>query len=715
MMKTRNTLLSTAVLAALQLPAVALAQSAPPQLEEVLVTAQKRAQRFSDVGISGTAYSGESLAEAGVTQLTDLALLTPNVQIKDVMGNSIPNVTIRGIGLNDYAANNNPAAGIYIDDVYLVSPAMLSFGMFDLERVEVLKGPQGTLFGRNTTAGTVSFISKKPSDELDGYFTVEAGNYERILAEGAVGGPITDTLAGRIAIQTVQQGEGFQTNRVNGEKIGEIDRTSARGQLEWTPSDDLGVLLSVYGGNDKSDVWLIKIDNPFTTEDDGDTNPYRSGASNDPHMDNETTGANLTVNWSMSDALTLTSITGYQDFSRFIVEDRDGASLIMLDGTFDNQIDQFSQEVRLTHVGDELVLIGGVFYGEDSVDTRDEFLATDLLALLGLAGVDVIGNEYKQDTTSAALFLQSEWSFNPSWKLTAGARYTDESKDFSGAYTFLIAGGVEAPLYPDVVEEFSTDNVSGKLGIDYTGIENTLLYASVSRGFKSGGFQGQLSFDPAALLPFDDETVLAYEAGMKTRRLGNSLELNASVFFYDYEDMQFYGGLFDSPVGVLFGITNVGDAEVKGAEADLWWRPTEGLDLRFGLGWLDTEITRSVVDGVATGSELPNAPEITFSSMIGYEWPITGALMANVAFGADFQDSVSYDIIRNPPQAQEGSYWLYDARVGIGAADDRWDISLWGKNLADEQYRSQVIFSSVGYGETWGMPRTYGVTFSMRM
>ena len=232
-------------------------------------------------------------------------------------------------------------------------------------------------------------------------------------------------------------------------------------------------------------------------------------------MDLENTGANLTIDWSLSDALTLTSVTGYQDFSRFHVEDRDATSLIMLDGTFDNQIDQFSEEVRLTHVGDSLVLIGGAFYGEDTVDTRDEFLATDLLALLGLAGVDVIGNEYQQDTTSMALFLHSEWSFSENWKLTAGARYTDESKDFAGAYTFLIAGGTEIPLYPDVVDEFNTDNVSGKIGLDYTGIEDTLLYASVSRGFKSGGFQGQLSFDPAALLPFDDETVLAYEVGMK--------------------------------------------------------------------------------------------------------------------------------------------------------------------------------------------------------
>ena len=714
-MNARNPLLGAAILAALQMPAAALAQSATPQLEEILVTAQKREQRFGDVGISGTAYTGESLAEAGVVQLSDLAMLTPNVQIKDVMANSIPNVTIRGIGLNDYAANNNPAAGIYVDDVYLVSPAMLSFAMFDLERVEVLKGPQGTLFGRNTTAGTLNFVSKKPGDELEGYLTLDYGNYERLLAEGAIGGPITDTLGGRIAVQTIQQGEGHQTNRLNGRKIGEVDRTAARGELSWKPSDDVSALLSVYGGTDKSDVWLIKIDNPFTTEDDGDTNPYRSGASIDPHMDLESTGVNLTIDWSLSDVLTLTSVTGYQDFSRWHVEDRDATSLIQLDGLFDNEIDQFSQEVRLTHVGEELVLIGGVFYGEDSVDTRDEFVATDLLALLGLAGVDVIGNEYQQDTTSMALFLHSEWSFADDWKLTAGARYTDESKDFNGAYTFLIAGGAEIPLYPDVVEKYDTDNVSGKIGLDYTGIEDTLLYASVSRGFKSGGFQGQLSFDPAALQPFDDEEVLAYEAGMKTRKLGNSLELNASVFFYDYEDMQFYGGLFDSPVGVLFGITNVGDAEVKGAEADLWWRPAAGLDLRFGLGYLDTEITNSVVDGVATGSELPNAPEFTFSSMASYEWPISGSLTAEVAVAADFQDNVTYDIVRAPPEAIEGSYWLYDARIGIGSADDRWNVSLWGRNLGDEQYRSQVIFSSVGFGETWGLPRTYGLTLTTRM
>ena len=714
-MNARNPLLSAAILAALQVPAAALAQSATTQLDEIVVTAQKREQRFGDVGISGTAYTGEALAEAGVAQLTDLALLTPNVQIKYVMANSIPNVTIRGIGLNDYAANNNPAAGIYIDDVYLVSPAMLTFGMFDLERVEVLKGPQGTLFGRNTTAGTLNFISKKPGDELDGYLTFDVGNYERILAEGAIGGPITDTLSGRIAIQTIQQGEGFQTNRLNGAKIGEVDRTSARGELQWKPSDDVNVLLSLYGGTDKSDVWLIKIDNPFTTEDDGDTDPYRSGASNDPHMDLETTGANLTIDWSLSDALTLTSVTGYQDFSRFHVEDRDASSLIMLDGTFDNQIDQFSEEVRLTHVSDDLVLIGGAFYGEDSVDTRDEFLATDLLALLGLAGVDVIGNEYQQDTTSMALFLHSEWGFSEDWKLTAGARYTDESKDFAGAYTFLIAGGTEIPLYPDVVETYDTDNVSGKIGLDYTGIEDTLLYASVSRGFKSGGFQGQLSFDPAALQPFNDEEVLAYEVGMKSRFAGNSLEFNASVFFYDYEDMQFYGGLFDSPVGVLFGIANIGDAEIKGAEADIWWRPTEGLDLRFGLGYLDTEITNSVVDGVATGSELPNSPEFTFSSMARYEWAISGTLTAEVAVALDFQDNVTFDIVRAPPEAIEGSYWLYDARIGVGAADARWNVSLWGKNLADEEYRTQVTNSSVGYGETWGMPRTYGLTFTTRM
>ncbi len=715
-MKARNTILSAAILAALQLPAVALAQTAANQLEEITVTAQKRAQSFNDVGIAVTAFTGEDVEALGFDQLKDIGAQTPNVQIKEVVANSVANVTIRGVGLNDYAANNNPAAGIYVDDVYLVSPAMLNFGLFDIERIEVLKGPQGTLFGRNTTAGTVNFVSRKPTEQTEGYLNLDYGRYERAVVEGAIGGPIGDTVSGRIAIQTIQQGSGYQTNRLTGDKVGEVDRTSVRGQLAWNASEDVKVLFNLHGGEDNSDVSLIKIDNPFSTEDDGDSNPYRSGASVDTRMELESKGASVTVDWSLSDSLTLTSVTGYEDFSRFHVEDRDATSLIMLDGYFINDVEQLSQELRLTSIGDKLVLIGGVFYGEDTVDTRDRFDATDLLALLGLAGVDSIGNEYSQDTESMALFVHSEYSLTPDWKLTTGARYTDETRDFTNAFTFLIpTGGSDVPLYPPVEEHYDVTDLSGKIGIDYSGFDNTLLYASVSRGFKSGGFQGQLSFDPGALTAFDDETLIAYEAGLKTRALGNTLQFNASVFFYDYSDLQFYGGLFDSPVGVLFGITNVGDAEIMGAEADLWWRPMAGLDLRFGLGLLDTEITRSIVDGVASGSELPNAPDMTFNTMIRYQWPLSSGLKADAMFAANYQGDLTYDVVRDPPEAEESAYWLADARFGIGAADDKWNVSVWAKNLFDERYRSQVLFSSVGFGETYGPPRSFGISLTLRM
>jgi iron complex outermembrane receptor protein len=706
---------ASALVATVVAPAPVVAQAADTALEEIVVTAQRREASLQTVPIAITAFSGEDIEARGFNQIKDLAAQTPNVHIKDVIGNSIPNVTIRGVGLNDYAANNNPAAGIYVDDVYLVSPAMLTFQMFDVDRVEILKGPQGTLFGRNTTAGTVNFFGRKPTETFEARGNLEFGRFEHALLEGAVGGPLGETVSGRLALQTVQQGSGWQTNRLTGEKIGEVDRTAVRAMLNWKPSEDVNVLLNLHGGRDRSDAPLIKIDNPFSAEDNGDRDPYRSGASIDPRMETDAAGASVTINWTISDALSLTSVSAFQALDRLFVEDRDGVSLEQLDGIFENEIEQFSQEIRLTYVQDELVLIGGAFYGTDEVTTRDRFDAPDLLSLLGLAGVRSLGNEYRQETTSAALFVHSEWQFQPSWRLTAGLRYTDDAKDFRDAFTYLIAGGAESRLFPPVSNDFDTQDVSGKIALDYTGIEDTLLYASVSRGFKSGGFQGQLTFNPADLQAFDDETLLAYEAGFKTRFANDTVQINGSVFFYDYQDLQFYGGLFDSPVGVLFGITNVGDAEVKGAEVDVWWRPMTGLDLRLGVGLLDTEVTRSIVDGVATGSDLPNAPQLTANALVRYQWSLTDNLRADVLFAANYQDDIAFDVVRNPPQARESGYVLADARIGFGAADERWTVSLWARNLADKRYRTQVLFSSVGFGENYGPPRTYGVGVAFRL
>ena len=633
------------------------------------------------------------------------------LQIEEII--VITNVSIRGLGLNDYAVNNNPAAGIYIDEVYLVSPAMLTFQLFDMERVEVLKGPQGTLYGRNTTAGAVKFISKKPTEEFEGYLSADYGRYDHFVLEGAMSGQIAEGLTGRVAAQTSQRNDGFQLNRATGDKVGEIDRSAWRGLLNWQPSEDLDVFLNVHGGFDNSDTLLVKVDNALTPVDDGIADPFSSSAGNDTLLDNESYGASLAVNWHISEYLTLASVTGYEDYERSHDEDRDGTVLVHLDGLFLNNIEQISQELRLTYVKDEYVLIAGVFYGRDEVSTRDNFDASALLPLLGVPA-DAVGNEYNQEADSYAVFGHAEWQFHEHWKVTAGLRYTEEDKEFNDAFTFLRFGEAEVQVFAPISNDYSVSNLSGKAGIDYSGFENTLLYASFSRGFKSGNFQGQLTFNPADLQAFDKELVSAYEIGAKTQLLNNSLQFNVSAFFYDYEGVQIYGPIFQHELlGPLFGITNAGDAEVYGAEFDLLWRVAAGLDIRLGLGLLDTEITDSFVPNVAEGSNLPNSPDVNFNAGVKYQWNLTPSLVADIMLDTSYKDDVSYDIVNQPMETLENGYWITNARAGISSANGRWGVHLWAKNITDEVYRTQVLTSSVGFGENYGLPATYGVSVDL--
>ena len=689
------------------------AQDTTLQIEEIIVTAQKREQNLNDVSVAVTVFTGDDIREQRLGQPVDLAAQTPNLNINETFGNSITNVSIRGLGLNDYAVNNNPAAGIYIDEVYLVSPAMLTFQLFDMERVEVLKGPQGTLYGRNTTAGAVKFISKKPTKEFEGYLSADYGRYDHFILEGAIGGQIAEGLTGRAAVQTSQRNDGFQLNRATGDKVGEIDRTAWRALLNWQPSEDLDIFLNVHGGFDNSDTLLVKVDNALTPVDDGIADPFSSSAGNDTLLDNESYGASLAVNWHISEDLTLASVTGYEDYERSHDEDRDGTILVHLDGLFLNNIEQVSQELRLTYVKDEYVLIGGVFYGRDEVSTRDNFDASALLPLLGVPA-DAVGNEYNQEADSYAVFGHAEWQFHENWKVIAGLRYTEEDKEFNDAFTFLRFGEAEVQVFAPISNDYSVSNLSGKAGIDFTGFENTLLYASFSRGFKSGNFQGQLTFNPADLQAFDKKLVSAYEIGAKMQLLNNSLQFNISAFFYDYEGVQIYGPIFQHELlGPLFGITNAGDAEVYGAEFDLLWRVAAGLDIRLGLGLLDTEITDSFVPNVAEGSDLPNSPDVNFNAGVKYQWNLTPGLVADIMLDTSYKDDVSYDIVNQPMETLEDGYWITNARAGISSANGRWGVHLWGRNITDEVYRTQVLTSSVGFGENYGLPATYGISVDL--
>lgn len=682
-------------------------------LGEIIVTAQRREQRGNDVGIAMDVVTGAELAAGGVRQVTDLTSLTTNVNIKNTLGNSVPNISIRGIGLNDYASNNNPAAGVYVDNVYLVSPAMLSFGLFDVERVEVLKGPQGDLYGRNTTAGAVNIISRRPSATPSADFEIGYGSYQSWHVNGAVGGPLTSTLNGRFAFIVEQQDSGWQTNYVTGERMGKIDRSAARLQLEWSPSDTFTARLSAHAGYDRSDEALYKADdNPTTTEDDPFlSQPRTAGSANDPHMDNKSFGASLTIDWALSDVLSLTSISAHEYLRRIDVADQDGTGLRQLDSTFANRISEQTQEVRLSYAKDDLNLIGGVYYSHDTVQARDFYLIPDLLPTFG----DTLGNTYRQKTDAYAGFLHGEWTFLPQVTLVAGVRYTHERKAIDDVTTFFGANGVFANAFPPASARYSTSRVSGKVGLNYKVTDDTLIYASVSRGVKSGGFQGQLTFDPTAIQPFRDETVDAYEIGVKSRVLPN-LQINAAAFNYEYRDAQFYGPLFDGPpgVGVLFGIANVGNARVRGIEGDIRWRPVAGLDLHGGIGFIDTEITKSIVAGIAQGSRLPNAPKLTLNGSVKYAWTVSDGFSADMTFTGVYQSEVAFDIVRRPQQAVEEGYFLANGEIGADLGD-RFRLSVFGKNIFNRLYRSQALFTSIGWTSQYGAPRTFGVNLSYKM
>ena len=716
-------LLACALIGASAAAAEATPTSGDSVIDEIVVTALKREQPLVDVGVSVTAFTGADLDELGLAEPVDLAAQTPNLNANIVFGNSIPNISIRGIGLNDYAVNNNPAVGVYADEVYLVSPAMLSFQLFDLERVEVLKGPQGTLYGRNTTAGAINFVSRRPGDEMEGYLDVGYGNLDRMQLGGALGGPIADGVSARLAFRSDQRGRGHQRNRATGKNVGEVDRISWRGTIRLQPSDSVDILGEWHSGRDQSDTLLLKVNNIFTPDDDayfpGD--PFSSAGRPDTFMDVESDGGVLTVRWSPNAALTFTSITAAEEFSRRHVEDRDGTSLSHLDGRFVNEIEQFSQEVRLTWEGADVVWIAGAIFANDEVETRDEFETDDFFAA-GIFPFRAVGNEYRQETDSKAAFVNVEWQSTPSWRLTGGLRYTDEDKDFSNAYTFIYvdalpsAGGFEIGIFPPVEQEYAESDVSGRIGLDYTGLENALVYFSLAKGFKSGNFQGQLTFIPSDLEPFDAEEVLSYELGFKGRLADNALLLTASVFFYDYRDLQIYGSIYTEPIDPLFGIDNVGDAEVRGAELELSWQLNAELGLHIGLGLLDTEVTKSVLSPVASGSRLPNAPETNFNVRLDYARQLTPGLAFELLAHASYKDEVAYDIVRAPRETIEDGYWLASLRLALRPSGGRkgWEVALWGRNLFDEEYRAQVLTSTVGWGETWGMPRTYGVNLSYR-
>ena len=715
-------------------------------LEEVIVTAQKRAQNLNDVSISVTAATAQDISDMRIETALDIAKLAPNVDIKSTLAGLNPAITVRGVGLNDFNVNNNPSVGVYVDEVFLTSPAMLSFMMFDVERVEVLKGPQGTLYGRNTNGGAINIVSVKPTSETEGYIRLGAGNYDSREIEAAMGGSLSETVSGRLSVR-LDDRDGQHTWNQGNHTFGDVDSTAVRGQLAYDNGGDFTANLSISIGDQTGTTIpgtaFGTLDANFgtctssqimaqqCTDYDGfkrtSSDPYQhdtdaATVALSKTLDVESSAVVLTANWDLGD-MALTSVTGATELDRVWAEvSVDHTPSITPYGTIekDEEISQVSQELRLSGGDDSFSWMLGAFYSSDEVETDNYIELTEVSAIndpdLGLGGLDLAWG-YLQETESMAVYGNTELALGDKLTLVAGLRYSDETREFKNAGTYLAFDdalldadatffdedfdGVLTP-FTSQDDEISENRVSGKLGLDYRANDDVLIYGSVSTGFKSGGYFGDFTFDSSELAPFGIEEVTAIEAGFKATMAGGSLQLNGAIFNYDYEGIQ---TVIATDAGT-FPLTNADEATINGAEFDLNWAPTESLDMRLAVGLLDHEL-----EDARLGSSMPNAADVQATGLVRYRFMASETLQVELQTDFKYTDE-AYREAYNDPMLKTDSYTLWNGRVAISNPSESWVLSLWGNNLTDEIYYPQGFDLQAlngTYMKFLGAQRTVGV------
>jgi iron complex outermembrane receptor protein len=764
---TFKTILACLLLAALSSISPAFVLAAENVLEEVIVSAQKREQNLQEVSIAITAFDAEQIRNLSVINLEEITQYVSGVELFDDRGAGQPTWVIRGVGLADFNSNNTPTAAIYYDEFYLTSNVLGGIGLFDIERIEILKGPQGGLYGRNTSGGAVRVLSKRPSlDEgANGFVTAAYGSWGRYGFEGALGAALSDTVAIRIAAMT-DQGGGWQDSLITPEddKYGDRDFSAVRAQLLFEPSDSFDLLLKVEGGKDESETTLAytrALFDPFTGDFCASAQAGRHDETNciawgnitnlfaltpgDPGLlpslqdkdgsvvlskpinalDNSWTNFNLQLNWELG-AATLTSITGYLDFEQNQIYDFDGQPLTLFEEDGSADIKAWSQEFRLVSNSDgPLSWLAGAMYAEDSNDElRIGDLSENVLIFptFGLRG-------FNQETESWAVFGQLEYQLSENWRLNGSLRYTDEQKDMNDAFFEDIANGF---FYFQGVNK-SVDlkeHWSGHIGVDWMPTDDSMIYARITQGFKSGGFFGGFAFTPEELDPYQEEIVVSYEIGFKSTWLDQTLRLNGAAYYYDYQDVQGYTQVLNEVTQtVVTKLDNLGDATHKGAELDLYWLPASapGFSLQFALSWLDAKISDSNTIALdQAGMPVPIeglnrsfAPEWSTSLQLRYEWnfadSLLGAAQVNYSWRDDIVDKNSSLSAINLAGFSHESYGLLNARFSIGSDDDRWNVALVGKNLTNEHYWARASGDDLlNFPSTPARPRRYGIEGTYR-
>ncbi len=750
-----NRLVKTALLAGAAwgaLSATAVAQDAAPAqeastVEDIVVTARRTEESAQKTPLALTAFSGETLERTGAQQVTDLQGAVPNLNIVQGRGSSnSTNIYIRGVGQPDALQTFDPAVGVYVDDVYYSRIRGTQFDLLDLERVEVLRGPQGTLYGKNTIGGALKLVSRRPGQDFRARGSVAYGDYDLIDVQAAVSGPVSDSLALGLSVLHSERG-GYVTDPATGAEYNDKNTNALRASLAWDPTSTVRVDLSADYSKDDAGLTVGQATNNLSYLGYGTAyavaSPlpeYNFRTRTTPGLPNETRletwGVSARVAWDLSDTLTLKSITSYRELATDDYIDFDATELEIADALVAVDQNQISQELQLTYESGPITAVGGLYYLKEDVTSHQESYNDALLGPLygNPTFLRLINDDL--ETTSQAAYANVSYAVSDRLRLSAGVRYTKEEKDYFRTTSVIssysvVVGGIT--LYPlNTTYNFAPplgeyEDTSIMLSADYQLSEDAMVYARYAQGFKSGGFNGRAN-GPTESTEYEPETADTFEVGAKTQYWDNRLRLNLAAFMTKYDDFQARVSGIDTPPGggvptPVLSVINAGSLDIFGFELEGVVAPMRGLTLDAQLGFLDADY-KEFADarftnfaGSRSFQDPAFSPRWTLRMGGQYQYDLDGGSSLTFGGSAKFRSraalAVDNTVINTDTELAgmyQDDYWLYDARVVWSDASDRYTVGLYGQNLSDEVYKTDAQeFSSIGSIRTayYGAPRTW--------
>jgi iron complex outermembrane receptor protein len=775
-------ILIVAEIAALCSPAFAQTEATPPEgataLQEIVVTAQKRVQSENDVGLSITAVDASTLSRRDISDVSDLVKIVPGLSVADAGNGATVVYTLRGIGFNSSNLGATSAVAVYVDEIALPYPIMTQGAGLDLHTVEVYYGPQGTLFGQNSTGGAVNYIANKPTNHFSAGAEASYGRFNWWDVKAFVSGPISDTLKARIAVSQ-DGGDGWQQSYTRDASLGRPDHTKVRLLLAWDPSSAIRVNGGINAWRDASQSEALQLVKYTPLSPPGlakvvafPTAPQNARAADwdsgkDFQYDSNFLQPFVRADFDLAAGLTLTSVSTYSDFYTNSLIDPDGTPYEIGEIHQTGDIHDFNQELRLSGNSDRLNWVAGANYQRNVINEKLGILIHDLSNVqnIGGSGFGAILSPITstQSTNARAIFGNTEFHFTDTLSAVAGARFTRTSIKFTGCnldsgppianepipgvtaslrgFFNLLYGQLTGNVGADPIQQggcitldnisrngqpvtfLPTDspqtldehNTSWNVTLDYKPIPTALLYGRIAQGYKSGSFPTIGATTSTQFLPAKQEGLLSYELGYKLTLLDRHLQLDGAAFYYDYKNKQLSNFVPDPIFGPLVAIVNVPKSRVFGSEIAASVIPLEGLDITASVTYIDTKITNfngfdlNGNPADLAGQRFNLAPAWTGNLDAIYSFTIKQGLTGFLGAGVTSRSATSGVIGSTDPDYNIKAYSTVDAQVGVNTASG-WMIQLWGKNVLNEYYWTNVNRVSDTIVRPAAMPATYGIT-----